>query len=430
MLNPIFSLCIYVVEVIISYIFFSEIFEYRGFFAIRILIIGILAAIGSTVNLVFLNNSMLNGLTTFIITVLLALLCFRAKFTHGVFYATILTVINMALEVSIVFIGSVISGKNYLDYNSSFFLLIFEAATSKMLFFLVSLILVKVIHPQNTTTKIPIDFLTYPFTVTICQAIFWRVCSQPGISYQMQLLLSIASVCLFLSSILLFVTYSHQVQKDSQALQVKTQLERLQTEQSYYQILEQQNQQLMLYAHDTKKHLAAIQSLNEDPQIENYVAKLSRQLADYTHNCHSGNKLLDVMIHKYTIDCEMRGIQFEYDVKVCNLSQLEDIDLVAILGNLLDNAVTAAEKSVEKVISLNTAHRNSYSVIILSNSCDIPPKQSGSRLISTKSDASFHGYGLKSVEKSIHKYQGDYEWNFEAEKHLFTVTVMVADISR
>lgn len=34
----------------------------------------------------------------------------------------------------------------------------------------------------------------------------------------------------------------------------------------------------MLYAHNAKKHLAAIQALNEGPAIGNYVAKLSEQL--------------------------------------------------------------------------------------------------------------------------------------------------------
>lgn len=427
MLNPLFSLCVYAVEVTISYIFFSEIFEYRYSAAIRLLLSGVLAAVASTVNLVFHNNSTLNGITTLVITVVLALSCFRARFTHGLFYATLLTVISMALEVLVVFTGSVISDKEFLGYKGSFFLLVFEAVTSKMLFFLISLILVKAIRPQNTTTKIPFEFLVYPITVTICQAIFWRVCSQPGISYQMQLLLTIAGVCLFASSILLFITYSHQVEKESEAMQVKSELTRLQTEQSYYQILDQQNQQLMLYAHDAKKHLAAIQSLSDDPQINDYVAKLSQQLVDYTRNCHSGNKLLDVMLHKYAVDCELRGVRFEHDVKVCNLSQLDDIDLVAILGNLLDNAVTAAEQSESKWIILNTVHRNTYSVIILSNSCDTQPKQSRGRLLSTKSDVSLHGFGLKSVAKTISKYQGDFEWSYDAEKHVFTVTVMIAD---
>ena len=76
---------------------------------------------------------------------------------------------------------------------------------------------------------------------------------------------------------------------------------------------------------------------------------------------------------------------------------------------------------------LNTVHRNAYSVIILSNSCDTQPKQSGGRLLSTKKDVSLHGFGLKSVVKTISKYQGDFEWFYDFEKHAFTVTVMIAD---
>lgn len=52
--------------------------------------------------------------------------------------------------------------------------------------------------------------------------------------------------------------------------------------------------------------------------------------------------MLDVMINKYVIDCKRRGIQFDYYLKSCKLKNLNDIDLVAILGNLMDNAVTAA----------------------------------------------------------------------------------------
>ena len=56
--------------------------------------------------------------------------------------------------------------------------------------------------------------------------------------------------------------------------------------------------------------------------------------SDYARSCHSGNKLLDVMLHKYTIECDLRGIPFEHDVRTCNLSQVQDVDLVAIIGKI------------------------------------------------------------------------------------------------
>lgn len=69
--------------------------------------------------------------------------------------------------------------------------------------------------------------------------------------------------------------------------------------------------------------------------------------------------------------------------------------------------------------------RNSFQAI--ANSCDTPPKQSGNRLLSTKSDTQAHGFGLKSVKKTIQKYQGDYEWNYDVDAKQFTMTVMIVD---
>lgn len=427
MLNPLFSLCVYLIEMVISYIFFSSLGKKKMDTRKAIVIGFLLFAFGSTVNVLFKNNGPVNALTTLVVNIAFDCFCFDSTFFKSFFYAFILDILNIALEVVVITLSSFIISDNFSGYNSNFLLLIFQTITIKTLYFLIILVLIKMIRPGDTQDPIPMDFLVFPVLTTVCQAIFWYICAQLATFYEVQFLLSISSGCLFIATVLLFFTYSHQVKKERQTIQIQNELDRLQTEQSYYQILDQQNQQLMIYAHDAKKHLAAIQALNENPAIGNYVAKLSEQLKDYSKSCNSGNKLLDVMLNKYDIDCKMRGVSFEYDVKICNLSQLEDIDLVAILGNLLDNAVTAAEKSEEKWIVLNTVHRNAYSVIILSNSCDTQPKRSGNRLLSTKSNVNFHGFGLKSVAKAISKYQGDFEWSYDAEKHTFTVTVMIVD---
>lgn len=427
MLDPIFSFCVYLVEMIISYIFYIAVFEPRFTPIKRLLIGGLLFSLGSGINILFQNNVIINIISTFVINALFGSICFDSTVLKSSFYSAIMGIINAAVEVSVVFLSSFITGNVFYDYHSSFMFALFQAVSIKTIYFLIILILIKVICPKENHNTFPLTFLIYPICAAGCQTIFWHICALPNTDNHVQFLLSLASICIFASSIFLFVTYSNQLKETSLSLQMQGELNRLQTEQSYYQILDQQNQQLMIYAHDAKKHLAAIQSLNNDPQIDNYVAKLSQQLVDYTRNCHSGNKLLDVMLHKYAVDCELRRVRFEHDVKVCNLSQMDDIDLVAILGNLLDNAVAAAEQSESKWIMLNTVHRNAYSVIILSNSCDTQPKQSGGRLLSTKSDASLHGFGLKSVAKTISKYQGDFEWSYDAEKHVFTVTVMIAD---
>ena len=196
-------------------------------------------------------------------------------------------------------------------------------------------------------------------------------------------------------------------------------------EQSYYEILERQNQQLRSYAHDAKNHLEAIRNLNQDPKVEQYIAQMEQQLQAYTRRCHSGNRVLDVMVDKYVTACELKNIAFTYDVQLCNLEGVEDFDLVAILGNLLDNALTAAQESQEKWMELATARRNGYQVVVVENSCDRPPIVGEEGLRSTKAGGENHGFGLKSVAKALKKYEGDFQWDYDQEKRRFTMTVMI-----
>lgn len=238
-------------------------------------------------------------------------------------------------------------------------------------------------------------------------------------------ILATASVFMLVTSAIAILTQFHFLETQEEYQLLKTESVRYQTERDYYAILEEQNNALMIYAHDAKKHLAAIRSLNDNPEVTGYVDCLNDQLHTVTQVGHSGNKLLDVMLSKYSFSCRQKNIHFDYDVKLCNLTQLQDIDLVAILGNLMDNAVTAADDSVGKEINLSTAHRNSYDILIISNSCDTPPIFQERTLFTSKENVQSHGYGIKSVQRTLAKYGGDFDWEYDESTHIFTATAMI-----
>ena len=425
MLNPLVSCSVYAFEMLIIYVFFSRISE-RKTTALKTFLIGILLfEAGSGFNLLFQNNLWINTAVSIAIRFLFCLLCFDVKPGLAACYSVVLVVLNFALELIAVFVISAITGTETIDYNSNLALLILECSTSKILFFVTCLIMSHIIKPHSGFSKYQLNLFFFPLCSALCLMIFWFICTRDSVTYDIQLLLSVASVIIFGSTVLLFITYQHQIDAESEHLRVKSENERLQTEKSYYDILEQQNQQLMIYTHDTKNHLAAIQSLSTDPAIDEYIAKLLNQLKDYSSNCHSGNKMLDVMINKFVIDCNRRGIQFDYYLKSCNLKRLDDMDLVAILGNLMDNAITATARSSDKKISLETTQRNGYSVIIISNSCDSAPMIQGGQLVTSKDDKKLHGFGLKSVAKALKRYNGDFSWEYNELYHEFIVTVMI-----
>ena len=426
MLNPLVSCSVYGFEMLIIYVFFTRISE-RKTTSLKILFVGlVLFEAGSALNLLFQNNLWINTVVSIAIRVLFCIFCFDVNAFLAACYSVVLVVLNFALELVSVLVISAITGTETIDYNSNLALLILECSTSKILFFVTCLIMSHIIKPHAAFSKYQLNLFFFPLCSALCLMIFWFICTRDNVTYDIQLLLSVASVIIFGSTVLLFITYQHQIDAESEHLRVKSENERLQTEKSYYDILEQQNQQLMIYTHDTKNHLAAIQSLSTDPAIDEYIAKLLNQLKDYSSNCHSGNKMLDVMINKFVIDCNRRGIHFDYYLKSCNLKKLDDIDLVAILGNLMDNAITAAAKSNDKKISLETTQRNGYSVIIISNSCDIAPTLQAGQLVTSKDDKILHGFGLKSVSKTLKRYSGDFGWEYSELYHEFIITVMVS----
>lgn len=70
MLNPIASFCVYFAEMVIAYIFFSGIFEHR-ISAKKCVLSGIaLFSVCSVLNLLSRNNVIINGFSTFFMTLL------------------------------------------------------------------------------------------------------------------------------------------------------------------------------------------------------------------------------------------------------------------------------------------------------------------------------------------------------------------------
>lgn len=426
MLNIFSSLVVYLIEMLIAYIVFSYVSSRKRPFVIVLLIGIIIFGSGATVNYVFSNTVWLNVIYTVTIIFLFAISCFRINVRTAALYAFLMTVLSLAFEFATIFIISALAGGEVTDYNSDFLILVIETAICKTLYFVSCIILLRFLRSTDSILdRIPASFYLYPLSTLLAFLVFWYICSHEVLSGSSQIFLATASIMLLASTVILFITYRHNVEKDSDYIRIKSDNERLITEKAYYDVLEHQNQQLMIYAHDTKKHLAAIQNLSTDPIIDDYVQKLSSQLKSYTAVCHSGNTILDVLVNKYVTECELRKVSFFYDVRQCNLIEVEDIDIVAILGNLLDNALTSAEQSAEKSMSIATTWRNNYSVVIIKNSCDHEPKVSGNLLLSTKSDRAIHGFGLRSVKNKLKNYQGDYSWEFDSSTHQFIVTVMI-----
>ena len=90
-------------------------------------------------------------------------------------------------------------------------------------------------------------------------------------------------------------------------------------------------------------------------------------------------------------------------------TNIRSVDLCAILGNLLDNAIDAArqvpERS-ERTVSLTIRRIHQMLVIKVENSFSAAPVQENGELKTTKNEGGLHGWGLKSAQTAAEKYDG------------------------
>ena len=411
-------------EMLISYIFFSRIGDrkYKPFICVAA---GILLFESATaLNILLSNIVWLNALYFAVINFVFAYFFFSIRFKKAVFCAVIMDVFSSATEFVVIIPLSLIAGEEITAYNEDPYLLIIVGSISKILYLMTCLLLLNFIK-SDKTAKFPVSFHIYPVTALIIILSIGYLCMKEDISLQNRILLAVLSTVLLGSVVFLFITYQHNAEKESELLLLKSRSAQDETERTYYGILERQNRRLAEYAHDAKNHLAIIKNLNSDPQIDVYIDKMSEDLKTYSSACRSGNKILDVIINKISEECAIKGIDFDTDIRLNNLSFVDDHGLVAIMGNLLDNAVDAAEKSEDKAILLETDNRNGYAVIVITNSCDVPPAANGEKLLSTKNDRTLHGIGLKTVKKTLQKYGGDYGWEYLPDEKKFIMTVML-----
>ena len=214
----------------------------------------------------------------------------------------------------------------------------------------------------------------------------------------------------FLVFSLLLLTISSRDQERAQRL-VLQQTDRLM--EKNYQMLHQDLQENAKRLHDFHHHLQAILGLAEqagDQKTEEYVQSLLDVSYRDVRMCSCGNDIIDAVINCSAAEAARSHIDFQYNVELSSsLSQISPIDLCAVLGNQVENALDACRKipdSQRRFIQVSIRQNKSFVVIQVTNSAYRNPFTADGRLLTNKEEPQFHGLGLKSIQDTVDKYNG------------------------
>ena len=141
------------------------------------------------------------------------------------------------------------------------------------------------------------------------------------------------------------------------------------------------------------------------------IEKINEAISIYDTLVHTGNEALDILLTEKGLVCKNKGITLTCMADCRDLAFIRDSDLYALFGNLMDNAIEAVSRIAEeekRCIALNIHTVASFITITVKNTFEGEVVFGPDSLpVTTKEDADFHGFGMKSIRMIVEKYKGN-----------------------
>ena len=282
---------------------------------------------------------------------------------------------------------------------------------TKILYFFVGKILNGLLFERK-------NLVNWQWIVIGCSLVFSTVAGKtlitlsrdfPGIQMQEQKLMLLCVSCIWLMCLIMYFVVQ-QMSKDNQTkLEYELMKEKEKYSKESMEIIKRSNEELREFKHDLKNYLLPLQEAMETmPQSETAKAweKINQKIEDVQTLIQTGNSYVDSMINtKITL-----ARSEKVDVKCTILSKMEgidDLEFCSVFGNLMDNAIEAERKVIEKKeIIIFVEEKMGYLRLEIQNKIEKSVLNENSSLNTTKKDTSSHGIGHKSIKRTMQKVGG------------------------
>lgn len=178
--------------------------------------------------------------------------------------------------------------------------------------------------------------------------------------------------------------------------------------------------------HDMKHQLAAVRAMPGAESRERYLREAEESIGIYDAMFQTGNEVLDTVLTEKSLYCGANGIRLGCVADGTQLDFVDPVDIYAILGNALDNAIDAVqrlENPEKRMIDVLICRERKFLVLQVVNPIEGALKFRAGLPVSTKAQDGYHGFGLKSIRHTAAQYGGFTVVN--AERGFFTLKILI-----
>lgn len=194
----------------------------------------------------------------------------------------------------------------------------------------------------------------------------------------------------------------------------------------YAKTVKQQYDEMKRQRHDMKQHYSVLENLLIQEKyglMEEYLLKSIESIENRENLIYIDNEYVNAILNRKISYARERKIDVSINLPE-KFSGVDEMDLCNLLGTLMDNAEEACEKVTgKKMIELTMAQDADKIFIEIKNSIKESVLTGNKELITSKSDKSTHGYGMKTIKKIMNKYEGHMDiWE---EKGKFCINLVL-----
>ena len=186
------------------------------------------------------------------------------------------------------------------------------------------------------------------------------------------------------------------------------------------------NEHIQRISHDFKQQLQILYILCKEQKYEKLLGNLEElsNSQDRFLLIDTDNLMLDCILIAKIIEAENNKINFSRKIDVApNLEKLDE-EICVLMGNALDNAIEACNRSTnEKFIGLEVVANTVQFLLHITNSVGVKPKKQNGKFITWKKDKISHGIGFQSITKTCERRGGKLIYEYDEKR--FNIWVVI-----
>lgn len=161
--------------------------------------------------------------------------------------------------------------------------------------------------------------------------------------------------------------------------------------------------------HDLKHQLQILRETTGEAERSSYIDEIQEGIEKYEAENKTGNDVLDTVLTSKHSRCLKENVTMTVVADGTLVDRMSVMDICAIFGNALDNAIEYEMKVADpekRLIHLTVSERNGFVCILVENYYEGQTIRDGTFPESTKQNRKYHGFGLKSIQYTVEKYGG------------------------